>query len=325
MKFQRNAKEKKNINGGISDTTAKILSVIAAIILWFYVIDVQTTQYEKEFNAVPIAIENLNPDTNLSVISGRDSTVDVTLKGTRAKLNTIKKSDIYASIDASQIREPGNFRFDITIDVPSGISVSNQSVSLVSLSIDRTMTKPFKIEVETEKNLFSGYELGEFVIDPSYVNISGPEDIIKTIQTAKIKVNLGDAKGSVTSTREIQLLNASGQQVSSPYLMKSEEYAEVTIPVLKTESKEISVVFDGNGKFKYSVLPKSVLIKGRAEFVDNMDKVTTIPVVLDDNTVSATAMLDLPSGVVAFDKDGNVINSITISSIERIDGKDGNE
>ena len=52
------------------DWLPKILSVIAAIILWYYVIDVRTTTEEITVYAVPIAINNFSSMDGLDIISG---------------------------------------------------------------------------------------------------------------------------------------------------------------------------------------------------------------------------------------------------------------
>lgn len=325
MKYQKKSSAKKNENGGISDNAAKILSVIAAIILWFYVIDVQTTQYEKEFNAVPVVIENLNSDSKLSVISGRDNTVDLVLKGTKATLNSLKMSDISASVNMSGIYESGTYDLDVSVVVPSGVSVANQSINSLMISLDRTIGKSIKIEADETYTLSEGYELGEFVISPGHVYISGPEDIVETVNKACISLDLGNIKESKNAKCEIKLYDSYDKEISSPYLKKNESYANITVPVLRRQTKQIKVVFEDGNDYNYTVSPKTVVIKGQVEQIEDMDFVATTPVIIEDNSTTATSNLDLPSGIIAYDKDGNVVTKVMVSSLKRISDGETNE
>ncbi len=302
-------------NNSFSDTVAKILSILAAIILWFYVIDVQTTQYEKDFYAVPVSVENFDTEQKLDIISGRENTIDVTLRGTKAQINSLKLSDIVASVDLTGISEAGSYELAVSIITPTGISVVDKSVNYVNLEIDKTVGKTIKIELKETYSLYDGYQLGESVISPGYVYISGPEDLVSTVNKAVVALNLGNIKNTVTSKGEIKLMDSSDKEILSPYIKRNETMAVVTVPVLKVENKKVSVVFADGQKYKYSVSPESVTIKGSVDFVESLESIETMPIEFSPNLV-ATVNLDLPYDVVAYDKMGNSITKVTVNVLE---------
>ena len=69
----------------------KIMSVLIAFILWFYVMAVESPVNEKTFRSIPITIEQT--DSELSLYSGYNTTVDITVSGKKSELNQISDSD----------------------------------------------------------------------------------------------------------------------------------------------------------------------------------------------------------------------------------------
>ena len=64
------------------DILTKILCFIAAFILWLYVTQVETSDYEETFNGVSVELVNtsvLESEAGLHVYSGHGNTVNVTV------------------------------------------------------------------------------------------------------------------------------------------------------------------------------------------------------------------------------------------------------
>ena len=89
---------------------AKILCVLAAIILWFYVVMTDTTTDEKVFSGISVDIrgrDRIEDTLGLTIISGYDLTVDVTVKGPRADINRLTVDDVKAYIDTKTVDGAG--------------------------------------------------------------------------------------------------------------------------------------------------------------------------------------------------------------------------
>ena len=68
---------------------AIVMSVLIAICIWLYVMQTDTTLYERDYKDIPVTVVNANGyDITVS------DTVTVTIKGMRSTLADIKKSDI---------------------------------------------------------------------------------------------------------------------------------------------------------------------------------------------------------------------------------------
>ena len=74
--------KKSAVKNRKSNFIARICSVLLAIILWFYVIRVDSPTHEKSFDFVPIqlsGVQEMLTESGFSVISGYDGMVSVTL------------------------------------------------------------------------------------------------------------------------------------------------------------------------------------------------------------------------------------------------------
>ena len=83
-----------------------IFSFVIATAVWLYVESTEEQGYEKVINLVPVdivGVQELERNNNMSVISGYDNTVNVTLVGKRSDVNKYSANDIYAYVDVSKI------------------------------------------------------------------------------------------------------------------------------------------------------------------------------------------------------------------------------
>ena len=312
-KVENKAQKENSGKHKFSDTAAKILSILAAVILWFYVIDVQTTQYEKNFYGISVSIENFDSEQGLDIISGRDNTVDVVLRGTKAQINALNTDDIKASIDMSNVNEAGNYKLDVIVTVPSNISVVEKSVSEVSVDVDKTVGKTVQVELSTTYMLPDSYEFGEISISPKNIYISGPQDLVDSVVKGKVKLDLGTVENKITSKCSIILVDSNDNEISSPYIKMNESTVEVTVPVLKKERKSVEVqLINSDYNYEYTYSPETVIVKGEVNTVDSIDKIITEP--LDVVKTGTTGVrLSLPTDVTAYDDKGNVISTINVT------------
>lgn len=314
--------EQKKRSG--SDIAAKILSIVAAVILWFYVIDVQTTQYEKQFYGISVNLSGLDTSLGLDIISGRDSTVDVTLRGTKAQINALTENDIKASADLSSVLDSGNYRVNIGISVPSGISVVEKSVGALEIIVDKTVGKTVPVNLSMTYTLPDSYEFGEISITPKNIYVSGPADLVENVSKGRAMLDLGTVSGKVTAKCSITLLDSNDNEINNPYVKSDISAVDVTVPVLKSQEKAVElVVADTKQKADCKIIPDIVTVKGDAKTVDSLDVVCTVPLEITKSSVSSIR-LSLPSDVTAYDKDGNLLSEVTavVTLIESLQSTD---
>ena len=76
---------------------ARICALLLAVIMWFYVIRVDSPTYEDTFDSVPITLsgtEELLEKNGFSAISGYDGVVSVTLSGKQSDIMRLKATEV---------------------------------------------------------------------------------------------------------------------------------------------------------------------------------------------------------------------------------------
>ena len=65
-------KKANNKKNSVRTILPKVLSVVAAVILWFYVADIKSTDVEKVISGVNVEIINFDNTSGMDIVSGKD-------------------------------------------------------------------------------------------------------------------------------------------------------------------------------------------------------------------------------------------------------------
>lgn len=326
MLFKNNKENKDNPRRG--DIFPKVFSVIVAVILWFYVIDVQNTNEEKTIFNVPVVIENFENTDGLDIVSGKDYTIDVVVRGTKSDVMRVEQKNIYASVNMLGIDSAGNYKLDVNVSSPRNLTVVNQTVSQINVSVDKTVGKSVPIVVDAKYSIEGEfYEKGEEILSNDTVFISGPEKVIDSVKCAEARPEFGLLKSRVTSKVSLVLVDENGNDVLNPYVKLKETDVTVTIPVYKIASKKIIANFyDVNYIYDYVVQPSEIRVKGEATVVDNIDSIKTAPITEIDPMLVLKG-LEIPEGISVLDKNGVPVDSVKvfIKSVKPISEEGAND
>ena len=299
---------------------SKVISVVLAFILWFYVMAVESPVNEEVFRGIPIEVV-LPHNTDLSLYSGYNVTVDVTVSGKRSELNQISVSDFKAKVDASDRTQAGKYSIPIDIEVPGNFNIVDKSLSLLTVHLDAkaTTTVPLHIKL-TDYTIDEGLELGgerEMEKSVSEVILEGPQTVLDTIVTAQATIPCGNVRSSVRASSGIELLNADGDVVNNPYVFANVDNVIVRIPVFMTKEIDLGVEFKhkllNSSNSKLSVSPEKIKVRGPVESVATLEKqiVATIDEKSLDQENHLTVSLTLPEGVSCTDGTQSVDVGIT--------------
>ena len=315
----KNSNNKQHNSNKVSFRHAlpKILSVLAAVILWFYVADIKTTYEEKVITGIPIKIENFTTGGNLDIVSGKDHTIEVTVSGIKSDLDKISKESITAAVDMNGVEKAGPYNLNVYVTSPSGITVKSVSPSKVSVLVDSIKTKHIAVDLNFSYKDISDdiSNIGEPIFSTSSIQVTGPEIEIDKIAKLLVNLDFDTINGSINSKGQSFVpVDKDGAVVSSPYITMGQYVVDITIPVYKKKTVEVVPVFDNDLNYNYSfkdLYPKVISIEGEAAFIDSIDCIYTEPVALNKELQN----LDLPDGISAFDENGNRIFNVTMHEI----------
>lgn len=298
-----------------SNIVPKLLCVCAALCLWFYVVDSESTEAVKEFKGVEISF-NRN-ENGLKVLSSSNVTVDVTLSGKRSVLNRMSASDISASVDIAHISKATDEKFNIKVSTSNETSVESFEPVSVRVYLDEPSSRTVSVRVDYTGGTSDDrmLKIGELIPSKSNVSVSGPLEAISKVAYAKATVNLeGFISHSVSIANvELDLYDAGGTLIKDLYPVEY-EYIEigeraddrkidVYVPVYMI--KELPVVpqyqhgIYADGTVEYKAEPSTVTVRGEVDILETLDEIKTAPI--DDSKIGSSCTVqtiyELPDGV----------------------------
>lgn len=284
---------------------AKVLCVLAAVTLWFYVVGTNTTIEEKNFDGVNVVVrgaETIESTLGLSVIGGYDYNVDLTLQGTRSDMSRASADNITAYVDVSGVKAAGEHSLEIKVELPNGVSLVGQSTRRIQVYVDKSVSVSVPVKVETLYSIESTYSMG--TPEPSFttVSVTGPEAELNKIDFARVKLDLGRIDRTLTATGVLELIGKDETVITNPYVKLQNSEVSVRIPVYAY--KEVPLVLEyvhgyyNNSNVDITVSPEIVRIKGDPDKVAAVDKIV-IPInekAIDGNS-SFTEEIITPTGI----------------------------
>lgn len=254
----------------------KILSVVAAALLWLVVVNIDDAVTHKEFKGIKVNVINtdiLTEQGQMCRVDEGTDTVDITVWARRTAISKLKQSDFVATADMEK-----NLRLDsmVSIDVTctaSNVSIDRieQSRANVLVSIEKSVTEQFKVNVNTIGKPSEGLAKGPVIPEQTLVEVTGPESVVERIKKVETsEISIVGITGTATRTCRLRLLDSDGNEIDGTYLDyvgKEADSFEVTVTTLNT--KLVGISFDistaapeGYGLNAISYTPETVTIAG---------------------------------------------------------------
>ena len=170
------------VNTLISNWPAKVLSIVAAIVLFMvYRINV----LEERFFSVPLKVI-----TNEKYIPAGPypRNVRITLRGNRDEIFLILEEDIEATLDISSYRTEGQFKSPVEIE-KKGTSLEVDPLEIkvdpyeITLTLEEKTSKTLEVFPSIAGYPVHGYELAQYYLNPTYVRVEGPRKRISEMRT----------------------------------------------------------------------------------------------------------------------------------------------
>jgi hypothetical protein len=170
----------------------KLLSLLAAVGLWFFV---NAGQRDAELSLqVPVELHNIPP--NVMLVSPRVDFVDLVVRGPRTLLHRIQPDQLAMVLDLRGVR-PGPAVFRIlseALDLPRGVTVVRLTPSEVTLEFAATLRRRVPVHVAITGKPPGGLRVTSTRVAPESVEVVGPADQVEQIKAAETgPLDLSDA------------------------------------------------------------------------------------------------------------------------------------
>jgi YbbR domain-containing protein len=162
----------------------KILSIAVAILLFLFH---RIGMLEERFFSVPLEVR---VSERLIPAESYPSTVRVTLRGRSEEINLALEEDIAAYADFTEHASEGTYTEpirlrkggSITRIEPLELRVEPESLTL---KLDRRLRKSVEVEPAIVGYPAQGYELSQYLVSPSSVEVEGVESVVNALEEVK--------------------------------------------------------------------------------------------------------------------------------------------
>ena len=309
----KNPEHKRHIR--MIDVVAYFICLVLSFGIWAYVVSLENENYEYTFEKVAINLDGVNElknDKGLSIISGYDETVNITVVGSRRDIQEYTAEDIFAIVDLGSVSAADRYSLDVRVELPDGMKLVSAEPSRINVFVDETSTLTIDFGSE-DIDLLYNVAADLTIHDPQpgvdSLQVTGPKTILEKIAGAKITYDLGSVTTSVNFNAEISLVDDEGNVISNPYIKTNVTEVMVNVPVTMEKILILSPLYEASDeeRFAYSVSfdPESVKVTGDPKVVSEM---TEVKVEIGDITnsrggsVTTANKLLLPENVKLSDK-----------------------
>lgn len=300
---------KKRLN---SDSALKIFSVVIAICLWFYVVQVQSPDINRRIKGVPVVFtqKNILEEKDLILLNDNEYTIDIEIRGSRKYVMDVNHENLTVLADVSNIEATGRHIVFTNIVLPyANLEVINKNPSMLSVDVDHLVTAEKPVKVITEGTPKDSFIVGEVSANPESVTIRGPQTILAGIDSVAAVIDIDNKSGDTASVETLRVLGTNNKEIKSQLLSFSTAEIEVRAELLKTKTVKLTPNFGSSSADimnQYIVDDnsiKEVKIAGIQAMVDTLTDIQTKPISLSDldKDGAVTVTLDLPQGVRSLD------------------------
>lgn len=301
---------KKRLN---SDSALKIFSVVIAICLWFYVVQVQSPDIKRRIKGVPVVFtqKNVLEEKDLILLNDNEHTIDIEIRGSRKYVMDVNHENLTVLADVSNIESTGRHIVFTNIVLPyANLEVINKNPSMLTVDVDHLITTEKPVKVITEGNPKSSYVVGDVSANPESVTIRGPQTIIAGIDYVAAVVDVDNKSSDTAGVESLRVFGTNNKEIKSQLLTFSTSEIEVRAELLKTKTVQLEPKFDAASA---SVIDqyildensiKEVKVAGIQTLIDNLSAIQTKPISradLEKDGGDVTVALDLPQGVRSLD------------------------
>ncbi len=170
---------------------AKVLSVVAALLLWVALVDEPNL---IETVAVPVEYRNLNPSLDLS--PDAPAQIQIQVRGPRTRLGEVNAAQTNIVLDLGQMQQPSTRTFTVTPDslnLPNRVTLVRAMPSQVRVKLERRVTKELPVAAMFLPS--TEFKVLQWEVSPAKMQVAGPESrvsVAESVSTEPIDLSLID-------------------------------------------------------------------------------------------------------------------------------------
>ncbi|GFN22001.1 CdaR family protein [Thermanaeromonas sp. C210] len=279
----------------------RLLAVVLALILWFYVTAEQNPNMEQVVR-IPLETENLGEGL---VVADLPAEVQVRVEGRKGYINNLLPRDIKAYVDLRAARIGDNI-LPVQVSLPEGVTLVRVNPPQVKVKVDQVRDLQLPVQVALNGTPAGGYRALEPVLKPSEVVVSGPEDVLKGISKVYVEVDINEARGNYLAQLPVKVIDHEGRPLGR-WLMINPDTVEVLVPIVGHLPGKVVAIrpqLVGEPAPGYEVKrvvlePEVVEVFAPYEVLADLNYLSTSPIDLEGarKNIIVESNLEIPQGV----------------------------
>jgi len=310
----------------LKDLPTLILSFLLAVAVWISAVTAADPNDTRQFpEAVKVEVLGLDPE--LSLLGDIPDTVIVTITAPSSIWNTFLANPdvVKAYLDLSD-KKVGDYEVKIKTQLDARpVEVISVEPALVSVHLERSATVSLPVELMTQGEAATGYDIGTPSFSESTANITGPESLISKIDKVIAPVNVAGALQTLSQEVRLRAVDKDGGTIEN--ISIAPDRVTVALPVESLSGYRnlaVKAVVSGQLAAGYRLSNISVLPPTVTVYSADTELVNQLPGYVETSIISITSAksdidmgvsLKLPSGLTVVG-DQTVSVHIGISPIE---------
>lgn len=316
----------------------KLLSVVAAMMLWFIVVSIDDPVVSHDFSNIRVTMLNEDAVTSRNKVYKIEEGSDVISVRVRAKRSVLRKlsaENFTATADMEK-----NIKFGNLVGIE--VSCSNKNVRSsditksrenVVISIEDASSEQFNVIVKQQKlTIDNGYVVGTVVPDQSLIRINGPASLVAGIKRVEVEVDANGYTSDFSKICSLKIIDNNEEQMDTTYLEYNgkTEGIKVSVTMLKKKQVRLQVGHTGTPADGYSIAgisyrPETLEIAGDEEIIEGIREIVIPDEKVNVDGITSNLQLtlditeDLPAGIRLVDADSSSV--AVIVEVEKKQGK----
>lgn len=316
----------------MNNLSLKILSVIAAVLLWLVVVNVDDPIKTETYSGIRVTMVNESAITNkgkVYKIEDESDVISVTVSAKRSVHKALSSSDFIATADMEK-----DIQYDNLVAI--NVTCTNKNVKAadikksrnnVKVSIEDSATEEFNVVVKQRGTPGSGYVVGEMIPEQRVISVTGPASLIAKIKRIEAEVDVTGRTADDVLTCSLSVVNSDGDALDTTYLEFNGKSIGISVKVNMLRTKEVPLKIGVSGTpasgYRYidmSFKPETVMIAGEAEDLQEIAVLRVPDEAVNIEGLRSTTELEislteyLPENIRLVDEvaDGLVVVTVTL-------------
>lgn len=277
----------------------KLGSVAIAVILWILVVYTYDPVATTNFT---LGVDIINGDSIASsgkvyeIIEG--DTITIRVKANASLIKNLKASDFKATADVSKLSPTYHANIDVVCTKSDNVEINIVgSAKLLAVKLEDLVSKQFPITVDKVGDPEAGYYVGEAIVKPNLITVSGGKKSVEKISVVKVRTDVNGAYSSFYVDGKPKAYDADGNEITTGSLKFSDNPVKVAVNVYKTKSISVLVEAKGEPYKGYSIQdinyePKTVTVAGSDEVLAKLNNIK-IPINVEGEITDVEVSINL--------------------------------